>query len=218
MDLGLPRLGGIEAVRKIREAAPRLTVVAVTARLDPSLHRQALTLGARAVLVEPLDLEQLWALVLGDEAALRAYDAALAQGELARATPTPSRVARILVVDDDAEMLEAIVEFLASRGHQVTTANDAIAAVRMLGEHPADVVLLDMNMPGLSGVDALPTIRAIAPAAAVIMVTGNTDREQAKRALEYGAFDYLVKPINWTHFTQTLTMALEVKALATASA
>jgi CheY-like chemotaxis protein len=88
-------------------------------------------------------------------------------------------------------------------GHPLIALNEwarvwvLVAAVRMLAEEPMDVVSLDMNMPGLSGVDALPTIRAIAPAAAVIMVTGNSDRDQAKRAVRYGAFHYLVKPINW---------------------
>ncbi len=202
LDVALPRLGGIAALRKIRESNPRLPVIVITGRLEPSLHRQARGLGARAVLTKPVKLDQLWSVIVGGEGPM----------ETGERPVTAPQSARVLIVDDEREMREAIAEFLDLRGHRTATASDAASAMRMLTAEPADVVLLDMNMPGLSGVDALPAIRAIAPGVAVIMVTGNTDREQAKRAAVHGAFDYLVKPINWEHFAETLAMALAAKA------
>jgi len=69
-------------------------------------------------------------------------------------------------------------------------------------------VLLDINMPGLSGIDALPTIRALAPRAAVIMVSGTEDAASAKRALAYGAFDFVVKPIDHAYLRRAIETAL----------
>jgi two-component system OmpR family response regulator len=215
LDLHMPRLGGIDALRRIRAFDPSLAVIVVTAALEPALHRQANTLGARAVLAKPVDLPQLWDVLLGDVTGLRSYDAALVNAGARRPAPPPA-AARVLVVDDDAGVRETLVEFLEARGYRTSIAGDGITAVRALIEEPADVVLLDVSMPGLSGAEALPTIRAIAPRTAVIMVTANIDRDTAKRTLAYGAFDYLVKPINWRHLTQSLTMALEMNALEAA--
>lgn len=121
--------------------------------------------------------------------------------------------ARVLVVDDEAAIRGMLVEFLELRGYWTSSAENGMRAIRALIEEPADIVLLDIAMPGVSGVDALPAMRAIAPNAAVIMVTANIDRAIAKRTLAYGAFDYLVKPLDWKHLTQSLAMALEIRAL-----
>jgi DNA-binding response OmpR family regulator len=110
-----------------------------------------------------------------------------------------------------------VVEFLDARGYHVATAPDGLTAVRLLGEQPFDVILLDINMPGLCGVDALPTIRALSPRTPVIMVTANIDRDIARRTLAHGAFDYLVKPVNWGHLAQSVKLALESQALTTES-
>ena len=74
-------------------------------------------------------------------------------------------------------------------------------------------MLLDIDMPGLSGADALPTIRAMAPRAVVIMVSGTNDESVAKRTLAFGAFDYLVKPIDFDYLVQSLESALAMRAL-----
>ena len=150
---------------------------------------------------------------MGDYTALREDNGTLETAASARPEPAPATRPHVLVVDDDADLREVVVEFLDSRGYRTSTAPDGLSAVRALAEAPVDAVLLDINMPGLCGADALPTIRALAPQTPVIMVTANIDRETAKRTLAHGAFDYLVKPINWRHLTESLTMAIERRAL-----
>jgi len=99
------------------------------------------------------------------------------------------------------------------REHRVTSVNDAAAALRLLLREQPDVVLLDIDMPGLSGVDALPTIRALAPGAAVIMVSGTANTDIARRTLAHGAFDYVVKPVDLEYLARSLEAALAMKSV-----
>jgi DNA-binding NtrC family response regulator len=86
-------------------------------------------------------------------------------------------------------------------------------AVRALVAATPSVVLLDIEMPGLSGVDALPTIKALAPTTAVIMVSGTMNVELAKRALAAGAFDYLTKPVDLARLLESIETAFAMSAL-----
>jgi DNA-binding NtrC family response regulator len=214
LDPRMPRLGGIDALRRIRAVDPGLPVIVVTATLEPALHRQAQALGAHEVLSKPADLSQLWALLLGNQTPPPEYEAALTEHGIASPEPTSAATVRILVVDDDADVRETGVEFLSARGYPMSAAPDAVTAIRILTAESVNIVLLDIAMPGLTATDALPMIRALAPRAMVIMVTANIDADLAKRSLAYGAFDYLVKPINWRHLAQGLRMAVEIHALS----
>jgi CheY-like chemotaxis protein len=213
LDLQMPRLGGIEALKRIRGYHPTLSIIVVTGSIEPALHRQAQALGARAVLRKPVILSQLWEILIGDDGALRSHEKMLVDAPTAEPGPASAISTRVLVVDDDADLREVVVEFLESQGYQTSTAPDGLSAVRALAEERVDVILLDINMPGLCGADALPTIRALAPRTPVIMMTANIDGAIAKRTLAHGAFDYLVKPPNWKHLAHSLKMALERKAL-----
>lgn len=213
LDLRMPRLGGIDALRRIRAFDPTLAVIVVTAAIEPELHRQSRTLGARAVFQKPVALPELLAMLQGADARGRAEDAVVARGDSRLSAPPPPSSIRVLVVDDEPGLRDTLVEALTRRGYRTTSAGDGPSAVRTLAQTPTDVVLLDIGLPGLSGIEALPTIRALAPRAAVIMVTANTDREVARHALAHGAFDYLVKPVNFTYLTQSIERALMMEAL-----
>lgn len=76
------------------------------------------------------------------------------------------------------------------------------------------MVLLDIDMPGLSGTDALPTLRAVAPRAAIIMISGMTNEQTAKRTLAAGAFDYITKPIDLVHLIDAIQTALAMHDVA----
>ncbi|HYE92959.1 MAG TPA: response regulator [Terriglobales bacterium] len=203
LDLRMPRLGGLEALKRIHAFDPAIAVVVVTAESDPAVREQALALGARAVLGKPVALAEL-------EAALRGQ----AQRTIGAATdvttvsaPPPPAVADVLVVDDEAAVRAVLVDYLAAHGYGTREAPDAAAAMRRLTEKAADIVLLDIDMPGLSGADALPTIRVLAPQAVVIMVSGHPDPAVARGALARGAFDYVVKPIDFVYLAQSLEAA-----------
>jgi DNA-binding NtrC family response regulator len=103
---------------------------------------------------------------------------------------------RILVVDDDATARRSLERFLTQIGHTVTLAsdgNDALLAVA--SEHP-QLVLTDIYMPGMTGLDLQAKIRELDPATTLIVMTGRDDMPTTVRAMQQGAYDYLTKPID----------------------
>jgi len=88
-----------------------------------------------------------------------------------------------------------------------------VSALREVAARAPDLMLLDFQMPGLSGVDALPSILAAAPQMAVILVTGSGDVGAATRALVHGAFDVVAKPVDFTYLAQSIDTALALRDL-----
>jgi len=118
-----------------------------------------------------------------------------------------------MIVDDEPSVSDVLHDLLSLQGYHVWTVADAASALREVVASAPDIVLLDIKMPGLNGLDALPAFRALAPRTVVIMVSGTTDSEIAKRALAHGAFDYVTKPVDITYLAQTIETAFRFRAL-----
>jgi DNA-binding NtrC family response regulator len=103
--------------------------------------------------------------------------------------------ARILVVDDDEIIRTSLSEFLRLEGYGVETADGFDQASALLGAGPFQVVIADVSMPQVDGMELLKTVRNRCPETAVIMITGYGTVENAVQAMKRGAFDYLTKPI-----------------------
>ena len=117
-------------------------------------------------------------------------------------------VARVLVVDDEPDIRDTLTDLLAADGYQVTTAVDGADALGYVVEQQPDLVLLDVDMPRLRGVEALVAIRALSPTTRVIMMSGKADLEEAKRALAAGAFDYVTKPFDLAYLDRVIRTAI----------
>ena len=115
---------------------------------------------------------------------------------------------KILVVDDDAEVRMATRDFLASKGHDVTLAEDGVQALKLLATVKPDVVLLDVAMPEMDGMEALRRIVASYPNLPVIMVTANADIEITSKVLQLGAADYVPKPFDLDYLDQAINIQL----------
>ena len=102
-----------------------------------------------------------------------------------------------LVVDDEREYVDALSERLSLRGVEVTGVFNGEEALAVLESRPMDVVVLDVMMPGLGGIETLKEMRRRHPRIAVIMLSGHADVATAIEGMELGAFDYLVKPIDF---------------------
>jgi two-component system response regulator AtoC len=113
-------------------------------------------------------------------------------------------MAKVLVVDDEPAAVELLVEFLSTKGYEVLTATNGEEAVRRVKEDRPHLVLLDVRMPKMDGMEALRRIREIDPEMGVIMVTAVNEEEVGRKALEQGAFDYIVKPLDLKYLERSL--------------
>jgi DNA-binding NtrC family response regulator len=114
-------------------------------------------------------------------------------------------VERILVVDDEVEVCSVLNEFFSSRGYEVYTALDGVSAINKVKEVRPHIVLLDIIMPGMGGIDTLKKIKKIDPKIGVIMITAVADHELAKRAIDIGAYSYITKPLD-LNYIETVVM------------
>jgi DNA-binding NtrC family response regulator len=102
---------------------------------------------------------------------------------------------KILVVDDEEIVRLSHIRTLASVHCNVEVVKDGVEALRVMEQRPADVVLLDLRMPGMDGMAVLKTIKQRWPETEVVIITGYPNVETAKEAVRLGAYDYLAKPV-----------------------
>jgi two-component system, NtrC family, response regulator AtoC len=115
----------------------------------------------------------------------------------------------ILIVDDDEGVREILTETLKSAGHSVSGAESGERAVAAVREAPVDLVILDMVLPQVDGLEVLREITTLRPETAVIMITGYASVETAIRAMKMGAVDYIVKPFRMEEVELIVSRALE---------
>jgi two-component system response regulator MprA len=115
---------------------------------------------------------------------------------------------KILVVDDEPEVRQLMEHFLTECGYEVRIAENGRLALAALDTFMADVVLLDMHMPEMDGLETLKRLAARSPSLPVIMVTVNDDVETTTHLLQMGAADYVPKPFNLEYLEQAINIQL----------
>jgi DNA-binding NtrC family response regulator len=101
---------------------------------------------------------------------------------------------KVLLVDDEKEFVIHLAERLEFRGLEVETASDGESALQLIKDKNPNVMVLDLQMPGMSGIETLKQAKKISPDLQVIMLTGYGTIETATEGKEYGALEYLIKP------------------------
>ena len=119
----------------------------------------------------------------------------------------------ILVVDDDRMVLYMIAKAFADTGIEVVTVGDAQAGLDLLADRKTtlDTCLLDVKLPGMSGLEAFHKFHALDAKLPVIFITGSSDSETAIEAMKAGAFDYLVKPLDLVHLKELVYKAIDIR-------
>ena len=112
--------------------------------------------------------------------------------------------ARLLWVDDEIDMLRAHIMFLEKKDYEVVTATNGPDAIDLCREQSFDLVLLDENMPGLSGLETLMRLKDVVPNVPVVMVTKNEEEDIMDQAIGSKIADYLIKPVNPKQILLTL--------------
>jgi DNA-binding response OmpR family regulator len=113
---------------------------------------------------------------------------------------------RILVVDDEPEVRLVLTEFLESRGFEVTTAESGAKALAVVDSIKPHVVLLDVTMPEMNGIETLKQLAALKPGLPIIMVTANADVDVTSKLLAMGAADYIPKPFDLDYLGQAVSI------------
>jgi len=214
LDYQLPGRDGLDLLAEINATFPEIDVVFMTACEDDAIEQQAADRGAAGFLRKPFGQKQIIEELQQIHAARQAANATnealpddgatkqVAQTKTVQPDGTPSprrgpddRPTAVIVDDNGAIrlLLKGVVSELGL--HVVAQAANGEEAVRAAQLHRPHVLFLDVNMPVLSGLDALPRIRASCPETAVVMVTGDTSRKIVEQAAALGARGYVVKPI-----------------------
>ena len=115
---------------------------------------------------------------------------------------------RILVVDDEKEVCSALKEFLEMKGYTVQAAHNGPTALETVAQWQPQIVLLDIIMPGMSGIEVLQQLRSDHPETGVIMITAVTDEELGNQALKNGADDYITKPVDLDYLEAVLMVKI----------
>ena len=116
---------------------------------------------------------------------------------------------RVLLVDDEADFLESLGQRLALRGLPVVTAASGPRALEIINTEEVDVVVLDVRMPGMDGIECLRRIKEGHPHIEVVMLTGHADLQSSLEGMRFGFFDYLTKPVRLEHLIEKIQEAFE---------
>lgn len=213
MDLNLPVLDGWSATREIKAMpeARHVPVIALTAHAMSGDRQRALDAGCDDYEAKPIDFPRLLSKIDAHcvavvVAAERATPAPHPSREQPAAPPTAKEArdsavqgARVLVVDDTEANRDLLTSWLRRRGFEAEAAADGASAIELIDRTAYDAVLLDVMMPGISGLDVLRAVRHKHPATElpIIMATARNATGDVVEALELGANDYVVKPLDF---------------------
>ena len=119
---------------------------------------------------------------------------------------------RLLLVDDEPDFKEVMLKHLSRRGIRLSVAECCLDALDELDTAPADVIIMDMNMPGMDGIQCLRQVKERWPLTEVIILTGHASVQSGIEGMQSGAFDYCIKPIDVRELLEKVELAAQ-KAL-----
>ena len=118
---------------------------------------------------------------------------------------------KILLVDDEKEFVDTLSERLEIREFDVSVAYSGKEALKFLNNHSVDVVILDVLMPGMDGIETLKHMKELTPLTQIIMLTGNATVDNAILGMKHGAYDFLLKPVENNAFVKKINAAFDLK-------
>jgi DNA-binding response OmpR family regulator len=200
LDRNLPILSGSGVFDKIRKISKTTPVIMITGYADPEEVNAYLRGGAVAFLSKGDGLSPVLAeidriLAMHKVMASAQEAAEPAAGAAAKTAPVMS-AGLILIADDESEIRRLLQRFLSAFAYETLEAKDGFEALALARARRPDIILLDISMPKKDGVEVLKELSPEMPETGFMMITGNEDEKIARECLEFGAFDYVSKPIN----------------------
>lgn len=196
IDVRLPDMDGLEALTKVKEKKPDCEVIIITGFGTQEIAIQSLRRGAIDYIEKPIKIDEL-------NAALGRAQEKLAEKEELSYKNT------LLVLDDDKEIVTRLKRFLEKEGYEVFGAFSGNQALDIIEKNKIDVVITDIKMDDLDGIEVLKRAKRLYKDIEGIMVTGYKDRELSINSLRAGAIDYITKPIDLEELLISVKKAIE---------
>ena len=204
VDLRMPGMNGIEVLREIREVTPEVIVILMTAYATLETAKEAMKLGAYDYIAKPLDPDAVTALL----------EKALEKRRLNLEMKAAVEVPKILVVDDEAIVCQALTDVLGDEGYRVTTVQSAYEALDMMKRETFHILIADLRLPDLGGIELIAAARGIDPEILALVITGYPSIETAVEAMKTSAYDYITKPIDSDLLVATVRRGWERQRLS----
>lgn len=199
LDIVMPGESGNVLLKKLREAGNRVPVVIYSVRVDAKLEKEMLQLGANEVMHKSVSSD-----VLMD----RTEKVLRASGK--REVPLTLTARKLLVIDDEAAVRSVLVMFFQRKGYQVIEASSGEEGVEKARLMEPSIVLLDINMGGMNGLETLKKLLSEFPKLGVVMATGDENDEKVRQAMEIGAYGYVLKPFDFLYLELVVTSRLNI--------
>lgn len=184
----LPEKMSARVMRSLKAFDASANVIILSRIADPEDEGEFRRMGARIFLSKAVGIEILLKVVQRSLGSVAGYDGYDKNGK-----------PEILVVDDDVRVRDMLKQFLENKGYFVSAAKGGEEALRGVEPSRPQMILLDVKMPKMNGVELLQKIRGINARVPVMMITGQNDLETVRECLRLGAFDYMLKPLNFEY-------------------
>ena len=185
LDVKMPGIDGVELFRRIKTKIPGLPVIILTGHGTIAQAFETSKDGIYDYQMKPCSI---------DELAVKIFEAAETNKRESGKLAEPD--IKLLLVDDEEDLLESIAGFLRRRKLKVFTQQSGEGALKFIADNRVDIVVLDIKLPGLDGIEILKRIKSDFKDIEVILLTGHPKVENAIKGIRLGAFEYLVKPVD----------------------
>lgn len=200
LDVRLSGESGLSIVKKVREYQSKIPIVIYSGVVTPELDKEAREAGANEVLNKDVDVLQLVAQI----------------GKIAKAKdkifqkPVERLEKSILVVDDEEGIRRVLREFFKRKGYNVFEAESGQKALELARSEKISMVLLDIRMPGMDGIETLKSLLEINPKLGIVMTAAEENEDLVKKAIELGAYSYVLKPCDFMYLELVVMSKLAI--------
>jgi len=202
LDVKMPDINGLEVFNQIRARIPGMPVIILTGH--PSINDAFHTSkhGIADYLSKPVEIDELAskARLVVTESRRR-----VASSKPSADTTAVTEAIDVMIVDDEVELLDSLQRVFTRRNLNTVTADSGSSALAMLEERLVDVMVLDVKMPGIDGIDVLRRVKDKYPSIQVILLSGHPSVEAATEGIKLGASEYLKKPPDIEELVTTIT-------------
>ncbi|MFC1576922.1 response regulator [Candidatus Omnitrophota bacterium] len=200
LDLDFGQDCGASVLKEIRQQRAKIPVVIYSGSVTVEIEKAVRAAGANEVLSKSVGIPQL---VEQIEKIVKAKDRIFRVSSDKKERP-------ILIVDDEADIRNILGEFFRAKGYKILEAENGEEAIRIAGSEELAVVLLDIDMPVMDGIATLKELLKMHPNLGVVMVTGNQEDEKVKKAVELGAYSYILKPFDFLYLDLVVSSKLAI--------